>query len=110
MKIKMSLLDALLAAVTYGNKPEMEYLKQKYFHDKLLAARTKVLNEYKNKAGRKLTTHELMGIDILTKIFLSYNVQPLISKEISQRKFMIKDYLNSRHRRRKLHYPRRHRK
>lgn len=105
----MSLLDALLAAVTNGNIQEMEYLKQKYFHDKLLAARTKVLNEYKNKCGRKLTTHELMGIDILTKIFVSNTISPLISEEIRQRKFMIKDYLNSRHRRRKLHYPRRHR-
>ena len=54
----MSLLDALLAAVTNGNIPEMEYLKQNYFHDKLLAARTKVLNEYKNKCGRKLTERE----------------------------------------------------
>lgn len=106
----MSLLDALLAAVTYGNKPEMEYLKQKYFHDGLLEARTKTLNEYKNKCGRKLTTHELMGVDIFTKIFVSNTIPPLISEEIRQRQFMIKDYLNSRHRRRKLHYPRRHRK
>lgn len=105
----MSLLDALLAAVTNGNIQEMEYLKQKYFHDKLLKARTKVLNEYKNKCGRKLTTHELMGVDILTKIFVSNTIPPLISEEIRQRQFMIKDYLNSRHRRRKLHYPRRHR-
>lgn len=105
----MSLLDALLAAVTNGNIPEMENLKQTYFHDKLLEARTKVLNEYKNKCGRKLTTHELMGVDIITKILVSNTIPPLISEEIRQRQFMIKDYINSRHRRRKLHYPRRHR-
>ena len=105
----MSLLDALLAAVTNGNITEMEYLKQKYFHDGLLEARTKVLNEYKNERGRKLTTHELMGVDIITKILVSNTIPPLISEEIRQRQFMIKDYLNSRHRRRKLHYPRRYR-
>lgn len=106
----MVLLDALLAAVTYGNKPEMEYLKQKYFHDGLLETRTKVLNEYKNECGRKLTTHELMGVDTITKILVSNTIPPLISEEMRLRKFIIEDYFNSRHRRRKLHYPRRHRK